>query len=156
SCVFLEDNAGTSNAVLDLVDVHTGRLRERVFLTQVVLSSIFGPGALKAIALTPAGDQIFLATTAGLTVVQMDSVPLGIGSVTPASGPAGTAVTIRGTGFAAGTSVIVNGVAAAVSFVDSSTLSVVLPGSLSTGAAQFVLHNPDGSSYALDAAFTVH
>jgi hypothetical protein len=142
---------------VDIIEARTGQLRERVLLSDQIL---FGPTEQlqtpsKTMAVIPAGDQIFLLTTAGLTVVDLDSVPLAIGSVTPASGASGTAVTIRGTGFVSGTTVTANGTPAATSFVDASTLQVVLPGSLSRGAVQFVLTNPDGSKFSLDAAFVV-
>jgi len=140
-------------AQLDLVDTHTGNLRERIFLTQQVVNAVDSTVAQRAVAVSPFGDQIFLATTAGLTVVRMDSVPLGIGSVTPASGAAGSNVTLRGTGFVAGTTLAVNGMPAAISFVDASTLTVTLPSGLSPGPARFVLTNPDKTSYTLDDAF---
>jgi len=151
--------AGTSQppvTEVNLLDAQTGQLRESIILTQQMVNTQDHSVTLKSIAITPAGDQVFLATTAGITVVKLDSVPLGVGSVVPASGPAGTTVTIRGTGFSSGTTVTVNGAAAAVSFVDSSTLSVTVPASLPTGPARFVLRNSGGSSHTLDAAFTVH
>ena len=142
---------------VDIIDTRTGQLRERVLLTEQILG---GPTEVlqtpsKVMAITPAGDQIFLLTAAGLTVIELDSVPLGIGSVTPASGPAGTVVTVRGTGFISGTSVAVNGITAAVSFVDSSTLKVTVPSAAQKGSAQIVLTNPDNSKFSLDAAFLV-
>lgn len=142
---------------VDIIEARTGQLRERVLLSEKIL---FGPTEQlqtpsKTMAITPAGDHIFLLTTAGLTMIDLDSVPLAIGSVTPASGASGTTVTIRGTGFVSGTTVAVNGAPAATSFVDASTLQVVLPNSLPTGAVQFVLTNPDGSKFSLDAAFVV-
>jgi hypothetical protein len=106
-------------------------------------------------AVTPAGDQVFLLTTAGLTVVQLDAVPLGIGSVAPSTGSPGTVVTVRGTGFTSGTSATANGSSAGVSFVDASTLKITIPAALSNGPTQFILSNPDGSRFTLDAAFLV-
>lgn len=142
---------------VDLLDARTGQLAERILLSEPVLH---GPTEVlqtpsKVMAITPAGDQIFLLTTAGLTVVELDSVPLGIGSVTPVSGPGGSVVTLRGTGFVSGTSVKVNGIQASASLVDASTLTVTIPASVQQGPAQFVLTNPDGSSFSLDAAFLV-
>jgi hypothetical protein len=142
---------------VDILDARTGQLRERLLLSEEILS---GPTEVlqtpsKVMAISPAGDQIFLLTTAGLTVAELDAVPLGIGSVTPASGPAGTVVTVRGTGFVNGTSVSANGTSAAVAFVDSSTLKVTVPAALSNGSTQFVLTNPDTSKFTLDAAFSL-
>jgi DNA-binding beta-propeller fold protein YncE len=142
---------------VDMIDARTGQLRERLLLSEEIL---LGPSEQlqspsKTLAITPSGDHIFLLTTAGLTVVTLDSVPLGIGSVSPSAGPAGTLVTIRGTGIASGTTVTVNGIQAVTSFVDSSTLQVTIPAALQNGATQFILTNPDGYSFSLDAAFLI-
>jgi hypothetical protein len=142
---------------VDLIDARTGQLRERLMLSEQIL---LGPteqlqSPSKTLAITPSGDHIFLLATAGLTVVTLDSVPLGIGSVTPAGGFAGSLVTVRGTGFVSGTTLTVNGIQAVTSFEDSSTLKVTIPAALQNGASQFILTNPDGSSFSLDAAFLV-
>lgn len=141
----------------DILDGRSGQLRERVLLTEAVQ---FGPTLVastpsKTISITPAGDKAFLITNAGLTVVELDSVPLGIGSVTPAAGAPGATVTVRGSGFVNGTTVTVNGISAATTFIDSSTLMVTIPASVSAGGAQFSLTNPDGSHYSVDAAYAV-
>lgn len=88
-------------------------------------------------------------------MVDLDAVPLGIGSVTPTSAATGSGVTVRGTGFVSGTSVAVNGSAAAVSFVDASTLKVTIPAAVKPGPAQLIITNPDNSQFTLDAAFLV-
>jgi hypothetical protein len=111
--------------------------------------------ASRVLAVSPPGDQIFLLTTAGLTIVELDVVPLGIGSVTPSSGATGTGVTVRGTGFVNGTTATVNGTSSVVSFVDSSTLRITIPAGLSSGSTKFILTNPDSSTFSLDAAFLV-
>ena len=145
----------TNGVGFDIIDARTGQLRERGLLSEQMTGGSLLQGPSKGMAITPAGDQIFLITTAGLTVIDLDSVPLGIGSVTPPSGPAGSSVTVRGTGFVSGTSVTVNGIAAAVSFVDPSTLKLTIPATAQKGAAQFTFTNPDGSAFSLDAAFDV-
>lgn len=141
-------------AGVDITDARTGQLRERVWLSEGLPNSNLQV-AQKLLTITPAGDTIFMPTSAGLTVIQLDEVPLGIGSVTPDLGAAGTSVKIRGTGFVSGTSVTMNGTSAATSFVDPSTLQVTVPAALSTGAVQITLTNPDGSSYSLDSGFSV-
>jgi hypothetical protein len=142
---------------IDIMDARSGQLRERVRLSEQILSGatevLQTPS--KVMAVTPAGDRVFLLTTAGLTVVELDAVPLGIGSVTPNASSPGAVVTVRGTGFASGTSATVNGSSANVSFVDSSTLKITIPAALTNGPTQFILMNPDGSKFALDAAFLV-
>ncbi len=103
------------------------------------------------------GQRIFALTTSGLTIVQLADVPLGIGSVRPGSGPAagGTTITIRGSGFQSGIKVTIGGKTAAATFKDLHTLTVVAP-SVSSGAQQIVLTNPDGESVSLDAAFVAN
>lgn len=141
-------------AGVDIIDARAGQLRERIYLAEGQISPNLQV-AQKLMTVTPAGDTVFIATTAGLTVIELDAVPLGIGSVTPSTGSAGTALTIRGTGFVGGTTVTMNGSSATASFVDASTLDVTVPASLSSGAVQIVLTNPDGSTYSLDAGFRV-
>jgi hypothetical protein len=140
---------------VDIIDTRTGQLRERIYLNET-LPFIYLAAVNKILAITPDGSEIFVATTTGLTVIQLDSVPLGIGSVSPSSGPAGAMVTLRGTGFVSGTTATVGGSAAAVSFSDSSTLTISIPSSLPNGSTQITLANPDGSILAVDAAFTVN
>jgi len=100
------------------------------------------------------GQRLFALTTSGLTVMQLSSVPLGIGTVTPASGPSvgGTSLTIRGSGFQSGTTATLGGKTLAALFKDNNTMTLTTP-ALSTGAQQLVLTNPDGESVSLDAAF---
>ena len=103
------------------------------------------------------GQRILALTASGLTIVQLAEVPLGIGSITPGSGPAagGTLITIRGSGFQGGIKVTIGGKTASVTFKDMNTLTVVVP-SVSSGAQRMVLTNPDGESVSLDAAFTAN
>ncbi len=100
------------------------------------------------------GQRLFAVTTSGLTIVQLASVPLGIGSVSPASGTTsgGTSLAIRGSGFQSATKSTLGGKPATVTFKDMNTISIVTP-ALSSGPKQLVLTNPDGESVALDAAF---
>jgi hypothetical protein len=81
-------------------------------------------------------------------------VPLGIGTLSPASAPAGggATVTIRGSGFVSGAVVTLGGKAATVTFKDASTLTF-LTLSLTGGAQQLQIKNPDGEVVVLDAAF---
>ncbi len=142
---------------VDIINAQTGLLLERVLLTEQILS---GPYLVlqtpsKVMAISPTGNQIFLLTTAGLTVVELDSVPLAIGSISPASGPAGTVVTIRGSGFVNKTAAAIDGIPVSVSFIDLSTLRVTIPDGLRTGPAQLKLSNPGGSRFVRDAAIVV-
>jgi hypothetical protein len=144
---------------VDIVDTHSGQLRLRIFLPEplAMLSSDIDGLHGGFLAVDENGERIFALTTSGLTIVQLAVVPLGIGSITPGSGPAagGTLITIRGSGFQTGIKVTIGGKAAAVTFKDMNTLTVVVP-SVSAGAQQIVLTNPDGESVSLDAAFTAN
>jgi DNA-binding beta-propeller fold protein YncE len=143
---------------VDIFDVRHGDLRERIFLTEQMTNG----GSLLDLtsrmvhnmAIDETGQRVFLMTNKGLTIAQLDSVPLSIGSVTPAAGPAGTQVKIRGSGFLPGATASANGTSAVVSYVDSNTLQVSLP-SLPSGAVQIKITNPDGKTYSLDDAYTV-
>jgi hypothetical protein len=96
----------------------------------------------------------FCSDNSGVTVLQLSSVPLGIGTLAPVSGPSagGTILTIRGSGFQSGTTATLGGKALTVVFKDKNTLTFTTP-TLSSGAQQLVLTNPDGESVSLDAAF---
>jgi hypothetical protein len=81
-------------------------------------------------------------------------VPLGIVTLSPASGPAsgGTSITLRGSGFQTGTKVTIGGKPTSVTFKDMNTLTLSTP-ALTRGAQQLVISNPDGETVSLDAAF---
>jgi len=136
---------------IDILDVQQGNLRQRIALTQTF------PYAHDALALDETGEHIFLITDAGLTVIEVDAVPLSIASVTPGSGAAagGTQVTIRGSGFRPGASVTFSDSPASTSFIDANTLQVLTP-ALPAGLARITVTNPGGDSYSLDAAYTAN
>ena len=87
-------------------------------------------------------------------MLQLVSVPLGIGSLLPVNGPVagGTSVTLRGSGFQSGTRVTLGAKSVSVAFKDMNTLTFTTP-SLAAGAQQLVVTNPNGESVTLDAAF---
>jgi hypothetical protein len=133
---------------VDIIDVRHGSLAERIVLNE---QDAFLSGSL---AIDQTGQKIFLLTNAGLTVIDLDAVPLSIGSVTPVSGAVGATVQVRGSGFQAGTTTSFNGTPAIAKFVDVDTLQLTVP-TIGSGAAAISLSNPDGTSYRLDAAFSV-
>jgi len=133
---------------VDITDVAYGILRQRVSLSEKILT------VADAMAIDPTGQNIFLITDHGLTIVTLSSVPISIGSVTPATGAAGGTVTVRGSGFVQGTTASLNGQAVVVTFVDADTLTLAIPAS-ATGAVQFTISNPNSQTYTLDDAFTV-
>jgi len=155
-------SAGVKGGV-DIVDAHSGELRLRIFLPQQLLTDIDGLHG-DFLATDENGQRLFAITSsdgsaqnAGITVITLANVPLGIGTVSPAAGAAagGTASTIRGSGFQTGTTVMLGGKACNVTFKDMNTLSVVTP-AVAAGALQLVITNPDGETVSLDAAFTAN
>jgi hypothetical protein len=75
--------------------------------------------------------------------------------VSPNSGTTtgGTAVTITGTNFQSGATVAIDGVAAAVSSVTSTSISATTPAH-TAGTVSLTVTNPDGTSATLSSAFT--
>jgi hypothetical protein len=142
---------------VDILNAHTGVLKLRVYLPEPLATEVDG---LHGSFLTTDedGKKLFAVTTSGLTVVELASVPVGIGTVSPVSGPAagGALLTIRGSGFQTGVRVTVGGAqAASVTLVDANTLRVTTPAT-SAGPKRIVVTNPDGESDALDATFTAN
>src|SRR6202040_4215435 len=112
---------------VDILDAHTGHLRLRVFLPEPLAALSTDLDALHSsfLALDETGQKIFALTTSGLTVLQL-TVPLAIGTISPASAPAsgGATLTIRGSGFQSGVTVAINGKSVATTFKDINTLTV--------------------------------
>ena len=84
--------------------------------------------------------------------MELTNAPLSISTLSPASGAAGTQVTIRGSGFDPHASVSFNGTTVPARFVDADTLQVAVPAS-SAGSIQVAVKNPDGQTYVLDNGF---
>ena len=138
----------------DIFDGNQGTLRLRYLTGDTLACTDPLNPSHDCLAVEPSGSRVYLMTHNGVTVVELDAVPLGVGSVTPSDGPSGTLVQIRGSGFTAGTTVLFNGTAASGTFVDSETLQASVP-ALAPGPVRITLTNPDASTYSLDAAFTV-
>jgi hypothetical protein len=137
---------------IDVTDTNRGTWLCRVLLNETVL-----PVTPSPMDFDETGNRLFLNTNKGLTVVNLAPPPLSIGYLNPSTGPAsgGTSVTIRGTGFQAGTTVTFGGVAAPTSFADTSTLQVTTP-AMPAGGVRVRITNPGGAGYSLDAAFQAH
>jgi hypothetical protein len=162
---FLTGPAGSSGVRggLDIVDAHSGALRLRILLPQQFMTDVDGLHG-SFLELDENGQRLFAITStdgsaqnAGITVLQLASVPLGIGTLTPATGPAagGTQILLRGSGFQNGTVVSIGGKSAAVAFQDMNTLLIIAP-AVSSGAQRLTVTNPDGESVSLDAAFVAN
>lgn len=143
SLVYLPHQTG-----VDIFDSHRGRLLRSVAFPEPLVLTLDG------IELDEHGKRIFAITESGLTVVELDSVPLSIGTVSPGQGlpVGGTPVTIRGSGFKAGAMVKFGDAEVLTTFVDENTLEVISP-SMPAGAVRITITNPDGEEYYLDAGY---
>jgi sugar lactone lactonase YvrE len=133
---------------VEISDVHHGNT---VLSVGEPAGSLQGPDNL---AISHDGSVLYLAETNGLHVIDLNSVPLSIGSLTPAAGSAagGMSVVLRGSGFAQGATVTIDGNTAAVQYVNSTELLVTTPAV--TAAKDIVtVTNPGETAYSLDAAF---
>ena len=85
---------------------------------------------------------------------QLASVPLGIGTLSPASGSGagGVSVNVRGSGFQTGITATVGGKPTTANLKDINTLTLTTP-AIPAGPQQFVLTNLDVESVSFDAAF---
>lgn len=116
----------------------------------------YSPFTDHMLATDDTGRYIFGVTSSGITMVVLDTVPLSVGNVQPAFGQpsGGETVTIRGTGFQPGISASLGGIAAATTFVDENTLTVVAP-TLASGYQDVKVTNTNGNSYTSVGAFRV-
>jgi hypothetical protein len=128
-----------------LFDAHTGEFRENIALPGDTYDLLYDNGT---ITVDNTGTQIFVFTASGLTDVQMDELPLAIGSLTAS----GSSWTIAGTGFSSGTAVSVDGSPIPAQLTDPTHLQVSGAPALSS-AHTVTLTNPDGHSYTYDVAY---
>ena len=116
---------------IDIRDAHNGQLRLRVYLPEPFAMLNTDVDGLHGGFLTvdENGHRLFALTTNGLTIVQLADVPLGIGTLVPATGAAagGTSVTVRGSGFQPGMTATLGGKPAAVTPIDLNTLTLTTP-----------------------------
>jgi IPT/TIG domain len=158
---FLTGAAGAPNVRggVDISDARSGQLRMRIFLPQQLMTDV---DALHGDFLTidENGQRLFAITSldgspqnAALTIVQLASVPLALGSVSSPtiSATGGTTLTIRGSGFQAGIKVVVDGKPTMTTLVDMNTLTVVSP-AVPAGPQQLTLTNVNGETVTVDAA----
>ncbi|ESU23745.1 hypothetical protein FEDK69T_11510 [Flavobacterium enshiense DK69] len=106
----------------------------------VPLTAVVGPTRMRVIA-TYEGDSSSCLTgfdgeVEDYTVnIIAACVPThAVAGFAPTSGPAGTEVIIAGTGFTTGTTVMFNGISAAVTYVNSTTIVATVPAGQTTGA----------------------
>jgi len=131
---------------LDIVDKNTLLLVDRIAFNFSIAD------VTDAMLVTPDTHQALIITSNGVAVLDLAALPLGVGSVTPSTGPAGTVVQIKGTSFSAGTTVKFDDASALVNLVDSHTLEVTAPAH-GDGPARVTITATSGT-YSIDAAFT--
>ena len=135
---------------VDICDAHNGQLRLRVYLPDpfAMLSTDIDGLRGGFLAIDENGQQLFAVSTAGLTIVKLATVPLGIGSLTPAAGTAlgGTTVTLRGSGFQSGTKVTIGGKAASTTFKEMNMLTFITP-AMKKGAQRLALTIPTAKPF---------
>jgi len=133
---------------VDIVDVQHGMTALRFGLTETVTNTV------SPMAIDSSGQRIFLITNKGLTVVDLGNAPLSVGHFSQTSASPGNQVEIRGSGFENGITAALGGVAASLTFTDSETLTLTIPGA-NAGPEDMVLTNPDGTTYTLQNAINV-
>ncbi len=134
---------------IDVIDGNTGLLRDRVSLP-VTVANVFDASVVDT-----ADNSLFVITSQGIAELSLSSLPVGIGSVLPSSGPTsgGLTVTVRGTGFDSGTQVQLDGSAVSATVVNNQTLTFVTPAHAAAGV-ELSIQNSIGQTYALQDAFT--
>ncbi len=134
--------------LVDIVDVQHGLTRLRFSLKQTVQDTV------SPLAIDSGGRHLYLITDAGLTLVDLGSAPLSIGSLSTSVAGPGTSLTLRGSGFSPATTATVSGQPASVNVTDENTLRLTLP-SLAPGPHDITLQLPDGNTYTLENAITL-
>jgi hypothetical protein len=121
-----------------------------------VLLSVAAPGRANfgAFAVDPSGQKILACTASSLNYYQLAVVPLAVATVTPETAAPGASLTVRGSGFVAGTTATIAGTSASCAMLDAQTLQCSVP-AVKTGLAPMTLSNPDGQTYSLEAALRV-
>ena len=134
-------------------DVHNGRWMLRL-IAQNSKGTVIGLGPIRSLAIDPTGAQIVLGLQDGIAYFQLATVPLAVGTISPAAAPSGGTIQLNGTGFVAGTIATIGGKSATCTYVNSETLSCTVP-NLTAGSASISLTNPDGQTYSFENAFVV-
>jgi hypothetical protein len=133
---------------IEIYDVHHGLMVLSLGIPGGAASTIDG------LAIDSTGTLMYVAEATGLGVLRLSSAPLSIGTLSPAQGSStgGVAVTVLGTGFSNGDTLLLDGHPAVAQVVESTKITFVTP---ATSAAKVALSvsKPGGETYELDAAF---
>ena len=148
---------GTDGSHIAVSDTRNGRLQLQLAV-QNTSSGNGTPipiiGVPQPLAIDPSGSKILGALQNGVGYFELSVVPLGVGTVSPATASVGAVIQLRGSGFVAGLTATIGDKAAACSVVDSETLSCTVP-NLVAGATAIRLTNPDGQTYSFENALVV-
>lgn len=130
-------------------DVHTGSLLRQIGIPGLISVT------LDALAIDNTGSNLFVATDSGIVIVNLNPLPVTIGTVNPSQGglSGGTLVTVRGSNFQQGATATLTATTVATTWIDQNTLQFVTPPG-TAGQAPLSIQNPDGSGYTLPAVFT--
>ncbi len=139
---------------VDILDAQTGALREQIVTPEPLLTPQNVVNVLNGLALDETNRRIFAISASGLTVLQLATFPVGIGSVQPPKGPAAgdVLVTVHGSGFQQGAQISFGSQVVTTTFIDSNTLRFTSPLSIG-GPVRISVTNPDGGRYFIDAAY---
>lgn len=132
----------------DIVDVRHGTLTMRFSLPQTV-SDVAVP-----LALDSGGRHVYLITDRGLTIIDLGSAPLSVGSLSPSTGSPGAQITVLGSGFDPLISATLGNQPAVVTVIDENTMSIIVP-PLAPGPADLTLSLSDGRTYTAENVLTV-
>ena len=134
---------------IDIIDVQHGTPTLRFALTETVTNTV------APMAIDSGGQHIYLITNKGLTIVDLGNAPLSIGHLSQTTASAGAQIVLRGSGFQNGIAAAVGGQPAGVVYKDTETLTLTVP-SANPGLEDILLTNPDGTTYTLGNAITIH
>lgn len=135
-----------SNA-LDFVDLSHMAENQRIALPVPSAAGVFD-----ALVWDGDNDTAYVIAKGGLLEIPLTPMPLVLLASNPGSGGAGTAVTLTGSGFAAGMTASVSGVATQVTVVDEHSATITIP-ALAKGASVITLTAANGRSSFLDPGF---
>jgi hypothetical protein len=135
-------------------DTHNGRPLLTLPLPAGTIGANSSVSPYRPLAIDATGEKVLVATQTGVAYFELSVIPLAVGTVSPSTVMAGTAVQIRGSGFVSGTTVQIGGQSAMCTETDNETLSCTIP-NLPAGSAPMSLSNPDGQTYSFENAFNV-
>jgi hypothetical protein len=148
---------GVGSGQISVSDTHNGRWQ--LMLAAQNANAGNGPthffvGQIRPLATDPAGAKIVIGLQGGLSYFELATVPLAVGTVSPATAAAGATIQLRGSGFVGSTSAKIGGQTVSCTGIDSETLSCTVP-TLPSGSTSVALTNPDGQAYLFENAFVV-